>query len=97
MGKALDSLKAPAQLEMSGFCVLHAELRVFTDGFLNNLAFEAWCNDKQKPLEERIKELTGSNSFFIEKDASGIWMDLNICITRPTVPKIEERHPFPHR
>ena len=71
VGQSSDHLKGPALLSMSGYCVLHFELRVFTDSYLNNLAFEAWVLGNQKKLEGKIQELTKSSHFYIEKDAGG--------------------------
>jgi hypothetical protein len=68
---AASHLKTPIGLDMSGYCVLHAELRVFTDSFLNNLAYEAYQLGNAKQLEAKCKELMKSDSFYIEKDANG--------------------------
>jgi hypothetical protein len=49
-------LKTPIGLDMSGYCVLHAELRVFTDSFLNNLACEAYQLGNAKQLEAKCMQ-----------------------------------------
>ena len=75
---AASHLKTPIGLDMSGYCVLHAELRVFTDSFLNNLAYEAYQLGNAKQLEAKCKELMKSDSFYIEKDANG-WVTTSAC------------------